>query len=121
MLIVLPHTEEAVSQSDSGKSTFRKVQCVLSEVEGQNRRRMTMFKQILITTRDPKGLYAVGLFEAVYNRAKLNDKCAQRLNERGDELQDWIARLITELTIKDRYTDEEVYSHHTYPEKYKGP
>ena len=75
----------------------------------------------LITSRDPKGLHAVGLFEAAYNRAKLDDTRAQRLNERGDEFQDGIAKLIAELTVSNQYADEEVRSSYTYPKEYKGP
>ena len=82
-------------------------------------RRMTMSKQALITSRDPKGLHAVGLFEAVYNKARLDDACAQRLNERGGELQDGIAKLIIELTTSDQYTDEEVESKYGYLSGYK--
>ncbi|OGF23304.1 hypothetical protein A2Y83_00595 [Candidatus Falkowbacteria bacterium RBG_13_39_14] len=81
---------------------------------------MTM-SQALITSRDPRGLHAVGLFEAVYNKAHLDDTRAQRLNERGGELQDGIAKLIAELSQSDRYADEEVESKYTYPPEYKGP
>lgn len=77
--------------------------------------------ETLITSRDPKGLHAVGLFEAVYNKSKLDDTRAQRLNERGGELQDGIAKLIAELSLSDRYADEEVRSSYTYPKEYKGP
>ncbi|MBU4285160.1 hypothetical protein KKF60_02275 [Patescibacteria group bacterium] len=75
----------------------------------------------LITSRDPKGLHAVGLFEAVYNKSKLDDARAQRLNERGGELQDGIAKLITELSASNQFADEEVCSNRTYPKEYKGP
>jgi hypothetical protein len=81
---------------------------------------MTM-SQTLITSRDPKGLHAVGLFEAVYNKSKLDDARAQRLNERGGELQDGIAKLIAELTTSNQYANEEVRSSYTYPKEYKGP
>src|SRR3989338_387813 len=106
MPIALPHAEEAVSRSDSRKS--------------KHRRRMTM-SQTLITSRDPKGLHATGLFEAVYNKSKLDDARAQRLNERGGELQDGIAKLIAELSMSDQYANEEVCSSYTYPKEYKGP
>ena len=74
-----------------------------------------MSKQALITSRDTKGLHAVGLFEVIYNKAKLDDAHAQRLNERGGELQEGIAKLIEDLTLSDRYADEEVPSNYTYP------
>ena len=77
--------------------------------------------QTLITSRDPKGLHATGLFEAVYNKSKLDDARAQRLNERGGELQDGIAKLIAELSMSDQYANEEVRSGYTYPKEYKGP
>ncbi|KKQ58733.1 MAG: hypothetical protein US79_C0003G0034 [Parcubacteria group bacterium GW2011_GWC1_38_17] len=106
MPIALPHIEEVVSQSDSDKS--------------KERRRMTM-SQTLITSRDPKGLHAVGLFEAVYNKSKLDEARAQRLNEHGGELQDGIAKLIAELSVSNQFADEEVRSSYTYPKEYKGP
>ena len=77
--------------------------------------------QTLITSRDPKGLHATGLFEAVYNKSKLDDARAQRLNERGGELQDGIAKLIAELSVSDQYANEKVRSNYTYPKEYKGP
>ncbi len=77
--------------------------------------------QTLITSRDPKGLHATGLFEAVYNKSKLDDARAQRLNERGGELQDGIAKLIAELSVSNQYANEEVRSSYTYPKEYKGP
>jgi len=81
---------------------------------------MTM-SQTLITSRDPKGLHAVGLFEAVYNKSKLDEARAQRLNEHGGELQDGIAELIAELSVSNQYASEEVRSNYTYPKEYKGP
>jgi len=78
-------------------------------------------EQTLITSRDPKGLHATGLFEAVYNKSKLDDARAQRLNERGGELQDGIAKLIAELSVSDRYAGEEVRSSYAYPKEYRGP
>lgn len=77
--------------------------------------------QTLITSRDPKGLHATGLFEAVYNKSKLDEARAQRLNERGGELQDGIAKLIAELSQSNQFADEEVESSYTYPKEYKGP
>jgi len=82
---------------------------------------MTMSKEALITSRDPKGLHAIGLFEAAYNKSKLDDLRAQRLNERGDEFQEGILRLISELTVSNQFADEEVRSSYTYPKEYKGP
>jgi hypothetical protein len=81
---------------------------------------MTMQTQTaLITSRDPKGMRAVNIFEAAYNKAKLDDYRAQRLNEHGDELKDGISKLIAELSVSDRYADEEVKSSYAYPKGYK--
>ncbi|MDP1709756.1 MAG: hypothetical protein Q8L21_02630 [Candidatus Komeilibacteria bacterium] len=64
----------------------------------------------LITSRDDKGRHAVGLFEVAYNKAGLDDDRAQRLNERGGELQDGITKLIAELTTcKWREQDGVIY------------
>jgi hypothetical protein len=76
---------------------------------------MTMFgKTTLITSRDPKGQQTVAIFEAAYNKAKLDDGRAQRLNERGGELKAGIAKLIAELSVTDRFKDEEVNSTYGY-------
>ncbi|MDP3989235.1 MAG: hypothetical protein Q8P93_03310 [bacterium] len=83
---------------------------------------MTMQTQTaLITSRDPKGMQAVNIFEAAYNKAKLDESRAQRLNERGDELKDGIAKLIAQLSVTDRYADEAVPSNYTYPREYDSP
>ena len=76
--------------------------------------------QTLITSRDPKGLHATGLFEVAYNKARLDEDRAQRLNERGGELQDGVMKLIVELTMPNKYANEEVASSRKYPEGYKG-
>jgi len=73
----------------------------------------------LITSRDPKGRHAVQLFEAAYNKSKLDDVRAQRLNERGGELQDGIAKLIVKLTTSNQHADEEVRSGYAYPKEYR--
>jgi len=75
----------------------------------------------LITSRDPKGLHAVGLFEAAYNKARLNEEMAQRLNEHGGELQDGVAKLIQELSRPNQFASEEVRSDYAYPPEYTGP
>ena len=78
-----------------------------------------MSTQALITSRDPRGLHATGIFEAAYNKAQLDDARAQRLNERGGELQAGITRLITELTMPNQFFKEEVRSYYKYPKGYK--
>jgi len=75
----------------------------------------------LITSRDDKGRHAVHLFEIEYDKARLDDARAQRLNERGGELQEGIAKLIAELSVSNRFADEEMESSYTYPGEYKGP
>lgn len=75
----------------------------------------------LITSRDPKGRQAVNIFEAAYNKAKLDDSRAQRLNERGDELKTGISKLIAELSVSDRYANEEVESNCGYISGYRKP
>lgn len=80
-----------------------------------------MSSKALITSRDPRGLHAVGLFEAAYNKSKLDEARAQRLNERGGELQDGIVKLIAELSMPNQFANEEVSSSYAYPKEYKGP
>jgi len=78
----------------------------------------TVLEQTLITSRDPKGLQAVSVFEAAYNGAKLNDEQAQRLNESA-EFSSGIRRLIEELTASNLYEDEEEESSYGYLSGYK--
>lgn len=51
----------------------------------------------LITSNDPKGLQFVNLCASAYNKAQLDEERAQRLNERGGELQDAILETINRL------------------------
>ena len=76
---------------------------------------------VLITSRDEEGVYAVGLFDTTYNEAKLDKGRARLLNEKGGEFQAGILKLINELTMFNRYDNEEVSSRCTYPSEYKGP
>ena len=80
-----------------------------------------MSKQTLITSRDDKGRHAVNLFAIEYDKAKLDETRAQRLNERGGELQQGIAKLIAEFSVSNQYANEEVSSNYAYPKEYKGP
>lgn len=85
---------------------------------------MTMRKDkvaTLITSRDPKGLQAVTIFEAAYNKARLDDDSAQLLNERGDELKAGVTELIAKLSITNQYADEEVESSYGYLSGYTKP
>jgi hypothetical protein len=59
---------------------------------------MTMPRRsALITSRDPKGLQAVSIFESAYNQSHLNDVQAQRLNEQGDELKEGVEQFIYDI------------------------
>lgn len=78
-------------------------------------------KSALITSRDPKGQQATNLFEAAYNKAKLDEAKAGLLNVKDGEFQAGIIKLINELTMSNQYANEEVISSYTYPPEYKGP
>jgi hypothetical protein len=82
---------------------------------------MTMATTALITSRDPKGQQATSIFEAAYNKSKLDDERAQCLNENGDELKEGILRLIAQLSVPNQFADEEVESKWAYPQEYAGP
>ncbi len=71
-----------------------------------------------ITSRDSRGQQASRIFEAAYDKAKIDYTRAERLEEGRDELELRISELIAELSAPDRYADEEVISNHTYPEEY---
>lgn len=73
----------------------------------------------LITSRDPKGLQAVRLFEDAYNKMKLDGESAQRLNENGGELQVGITALMEKLSSCNQFADEEVESSYDYLSGYK--
>ena len=73
----------------------------------------------LITSKDSKGLHFITLCEAVYNKAKLDGTRAQRLNERGGELQAGLKKLIDELSVTDQYANEQVATSYNYPANYR--
>jgi len=75
----------------------------------------------LITSRDPKGLQVVRLFEDAYNKAELDDESAQRINERGGEFQNGITELIVELSVSNQFADEEIESSCGYLSGYEKP
>ncbi|OHA79029.1 MAG: hypothetical protein A3B07_01915 [Candidatus Yonathbacteria bacterium RIFCSPLOWO2_01_FULL_43_27] len=78
-----------------------------------------MMPKILITASNPEGRYAVSLFEEAYNKAYLDKVFARRLNERGDELKEWIIEIIRELSGWDPSTDDEGNPIYVYPKDYK--
>lgn len=71
-----------------------------------------MLKRTLITSRDPKGLHAMSLFESAYNRLKLDEGQAQCLNEHGGEFQEGVASLIKQLIG--------INPNSAYPKEYTG-
>lgn len=79
-----------------------------------------MTTQPLITSHDPKGVRAVGLFSEAYNTCKLTDLEAQRLNEDADFSRD-LKELIRKRSRVNQYASEETSSNYTYPKEYTGP
>lgn len=73
----------------------------------------------LITSKDSKGLHFITLCETAYNKAKLDGTRAQRLNERGGELQAGLKKLIEELSVSDQYANEQVATDYNYPANYR--
>jgi len=73
----------------------------------------------LITSRDPKGMQAVRLFEDAYNKMELDGESAQRLNENGGELQAGMTALMEKLSSCNQFADEEVNSGYSYPEDHR--
>lgn len=80
-----------------------------------------MSKATLITSQDQKRGHFLKLCGIAYDRARLDAEAKQRLNERGGELQARIVPTIQELSVSNRYADEEVESTFTYPPEYTGP
>jgi len=79
---------------------------------------MTMSKT-LFTSRDPKGLHIVGLFEAVLNKAGLDDERAQRLIENGGDFQESLREALESHSATNQFVDEEVESSYGYLSGYK--
>jgi len=73
----------------------------------------------LITSRDPKGLHIVGLFEAALNRAGLDNERAQRLIENGGEFQESLREALENHSATNQFADEEVRSSCGYLSGYK--
>jgi len=72
------------------------------------------------TVRDPKGQKFMAIVEAAYNKARLDDNEAQRVNDTPG-LSKLIGSFIAESRVTDRYKDQQVPSTWTYPPEYKGP
>lgn len=75
----------------------------------------------LITSRDPKGQRLLDLVAAALNKAGLDDDGAQRVIENGGDFQVGVRKLLGQLSVSDRYANEEVRSTWTYPPEYEGP
>jgi len=108
MPIALPHTEEAVNQSDSGKS--------------KERRRMTM-ETLITTVTDGQKKQVKRLVEDAVDRAiadgLLGKDSIQKLFENGDKFQAHIITGIRELSVSNQFAKEEVQSSCVYPKGYR--
>src|SRR5262245_4477943 len=84
---------------------------------------MTMQAQqaALITSRDKKGIAIINLLEVALNNARLDEHSAQRVFERGGELQDKVREILAELAHVETYRDEEVTSNYGYLSGYRVP
>lgn len=79
-------------------------------------------KEILapsVTQRDPKGLKLMTIVGSAYDKAKLSEEEAQRVNE-APGLSDLVDQFIAENRQPNQFADEEVLSKYTYPKEYKG-
>jgi hypothetical protein len=72
----------------------------------------------IVTARDPKGLKFASIVEAAYNKAKLSEAEAQRVNDTPG-LSDLISTFIAENRSTDKFKDEEVKSSYGYLSGYK--
>src|SRR3989344_8133000 len=82
---------------------------------------MTMFgKKTLITSNDPKGLHFVNnICRTAYDKSKLDDDSAQRLNENGDEVKAAMMEIISKFSVSNQFANEEVDSSYKYPNEYE--
>ena len=71
-----------------------------------------------VTVRDSKGRKLVSIVEAAYDKARLSQEEAQRVNDTPG-LSDLVASFIAENRCGDKFKDEEVKSAYTYPSEYK--
>ena len=74
-----------------------------------------------VTSRDPKGLKFMSIVSAKYDKARLSDEEAQRVNGALGGLADLVGNFISENRHNDKYKDEEVRSNYSYPAEYRGP
>ncbi len=72
----------------------------------------------VVTTRDDKGRKFIEVVEAAYNKARLSDDEAQRVNE-ASGLKDLIEQHIIDNRASNKYANEEVKSSYAYPSGYR--
>lgn len=80
----------------------------------------TLAPSNVVTNRDSKGVKFVSIVEAAYNKARLSQEEAQRVNDTPG-LADLVTKFIAESRLTDKFADEEVRSNYSYPSDYKGP
>lgn len=73
-----------------------------------------------VTTRDQKGLKFLSIVEGAYNKARLSEEEAQRVNDTPG-LPELVANFIAKNRLPNQFANEEVRSSYTYPKGYKGP
>ena len=73
-----------------------------------------------VTQRDPKGLKFMSIVGAQYDKAKLSEEEAQRLNDTPG-LANFIAEFVKENRRENKHADEEEESNYEYPLEYQGP
>ena len=74
----------------------------------------------VVTSRDPKGLKFMGIVGSAYDRKRLTQAEAQRVNE-ATGLADLIDGFIEENRRENKYAGEEVASSYLYPPEFRGP
>lgn len=79
-----------------------------------------MSNATLTTSRDPKGLKFMATVAAAYDKSRLDDKRAQRLNESAEFVQD-LSELIERHSVTNQFANEVVRSDYIYPVEYTGP
>ena len=73
-----------------------------------------------ITHRDLKGRKFVSIVEAAYDKARLSEEEAQRVNDTPG-LAGLVGTFIIENRLPNQFANEEVRSAYGYPRKHKGP
>lgn len=73
-----------------------------------------------VNTRDPKGLKFVSIVESAYNKSRLTEEEAQRVNDTPG-LAELIGNFISESRCPDKHKDEEVASSYSYLSGYQKP